>query len=511
MSPYEEVMEKVKTSEDAQHTRPRVPHSKEAKKKQKREWIKRRKEEKRKEKRDQKKARGKQGAPHCFSETVAVPEVVLPPDTIIKKRKTDIVDDVAGSELVLAQGTGTQGEEKQGDTGKIAYVDARPIPPATQATRETAFSANVESLETLSRGQKFVTLSKLKRQRADISNQNPPVFKKPSAAVRVGLDRNVAQLKPVSRGKKVVTVSKLKRKRPEVQSNNNPRVFTKPSAAVRVEHDKKVAPMKPVTLREINTSLLVKTSDKPIGSGTFGQVFLAEYRGMKAVVKEMKRRNESKKETERCKHEVLHEARVLVNLGDHPNLPFLFGICTEKEPFSLVIQFYGKGEKSLTLHKFVVDRILRQQSTAKVFQDIVNTLKYIHKKGYIHNDLKSNNVIMHRRGDEFHPIIIDFGKSKEILKVEGYKRRAASYIAPEVILGDKESPASDMYSFGKMLEAAVSCRSFCSSFEKIISDTTALSASDRPSACKVSLLLESLTGPIGTTKYEVEDEVSLYC
>lgn len=151
--------------------------------------------------------------------------------------------------------------------------------------------------------------------------------------------------------------------------------------AVRVEHDKKVAPMKPVTLREINTSLLVKTSDKPIGSGTFGQVFLAEYRGMKAVVKEMKRRNESKKETERCKHEVLHEARVLVNLGDHPNLPFLFGICTEKEPFSLVIQFYGKGEKSLTLHKFVVDRILRQQSTAKVFQDIVNTLKYIHKKG----------------------------------------------------------------------------------------------------------------------------------
>ena len=31
------------------------------------------------------------------------------------------------------------------------------------------------------------------------------------------------------------------------------------------------------TMRENNTSLLVKTSDEPIGSGVFEQVFLTEY------------------------------------------------------------------------------------------------------------------------------------------------------------------------------------------------------------------------------------------
>lgn len=136
---------------------------------------------------------------------------------------------------------------------------------------------------------------------------------------------------------------------------------------------------------------------------------------------------------------MLHEATVLNSLGDHPNLPFLFGVCTEKEPFSLVLQFYGEGGKCLTLNKVVKARMLKKQSTAKVFQEILKALEYIDVKGYVHNDLKANNVILDRRDDEFHPILIDFGKSKEILKVEGYKKRAANYIAPEVILGEKES------------------------------------------------------------------------
>jgi len=115
---------------------------------------------------------------------------------------------------------------------------------------------------------------------------------------------------------------------------------------------------------------------------------------MKSVVKEMKRRDQSSKEIERRKREVLHEANVINSLGDHPNLPFLFGVCTEKEPFSLVIQFYGKGGKSLTLHKVVKARMLKKQSTAKVFQEIIRTLEYIHGKGYVHNDLKADNVIL---------------------------------------------------------------------------------------------------------------------
>lgn len=91
--------------------------------------------------------------------------------------------------------------------------------------------------------------------------------------------------------------------------------------------------------------------------------------------------------------------------------------------------------------------------------------------------------MIQKKGEEFHPIIIDFGKSKEILKVEGYQRRTeADYIAPEVKAGQRESRASDIYSFGKMLHAAVSGRSLSSLFSQIISDTTASDASISPLA-----------------------------
>lgn len=66
-------------------------------------------------------------------------------------------------------------------------------------------------------------------------------------------------------------------------------------------------------------------------------------------------------------------------------------------------------------------------------------MEYIHDKGYVHND-----SILDWRVDEFCPILIDFGKSEKISKVERYKRRASNYIVPEVILGEKEGPYSDI-------------------------------------------------------------------
>ena len=132
--------------------------------------------------------------------------------------------------------------------------------------------------------------------------------------------------------------------------------------------------------REIDRSLIIKTLNEPIGSGTFGDCFLAEYRGIKVVVKEMKRRDGSLQATEHCKKEVLPEAKVLNNLGDHKGLPFLLGICTDKEPYTLVIQFHGSGEENLTLHKAIKLKLLKKNRTVETFVWLCSTLEYIHGK-----------------------------------------------------------------------------------------------------------------------------------
>ena len=123
-------------------------------------------------------------------------------------------------------------------------------------------------------------------------------------------------------------------------------------------------------------------------------------------------------------------------------------------------------------------------------------LEYIHAKGYLHNDLKSNNVLLERRNDCYRPVIIDFGKSKPIAKVgqnsRNSKIRTADYIAPEVRNRFKETTASNVYSLGKMLERAVFGRSFSNLFCRIISQTTNSSYLDRPSVLELIILLKNI-------------------
>jgi len=164
---------------------------------------------------------------------------------------------------------------------------------------------------------------------------------------------------------------------------------------------------------------------------------------------------------------------------------FLFGILTERVPYAIVIQFLRTGEESLTLQKVAHKRVLNKKSTANVFKEIAITLKHIHSRGIVHNDLKSNNVIIQRKKDgNFQPIIIDFGKSEEIGKLKAYVRKA-DYLAPEVREGKNQSPASDIFSFGKMLESSISGRSFFALFTDVISSTTSERPWDRPSAHQV--------------------------
>lgn len=287
-----------------------------------------------------------------------------------------------------------------------------------------------------------------------------------------------------SRGQKMVPMA-LKR----TESRGLPREKVDKAPSRRSEKTLQIAGQ-----REIDPFFVKKISDEPIGSGTFGNVFLAEYRGMKVAVKEMKGKDGSNKETEHCRQEVLHEANILMNLGDHPNLPLLFGICTKHQPFSIVLQFHGTGNKSLTLHKVLRNKLMNMKRTATVFKELAETLHYIHNKGLLHNDLKTNNVIMHcgEQGN-FFLVIIDFGKSKYQSNVQGYKRTTDNdYIAPEVKSGAPESTASDVFSFGKMLEKAVVGRSFYPLFLSIVSNTTSSIPSERNSAVAVSLLLEKL-------------------
>lgn len=404
------------------------PHSKKEKKKQKRDWEKRRKEERRRKKREEKRAKKQ---PPCVSRT-------------------------------------PEGPDKDETCAKVSHEDEKSV--ASKRKQQLNSPDEVSC-----------------RKRKKVTTVNEGELPKPENLIskkEVIGEKQPLDAATLSRGKKLLSLAKLK-----VSSKGHPPVFNKSSNRTgKTVEDRR----KPEVVQELDVSLLAKIKENPIGSGTFGKVFLARYRGMKAVVKEIKMRGASNaSESKRCKQEVLHEGRMLRMLGDHPNLPFLFSVATQREPYALVMQFHGTGEESITLHNVVKERIFNKQLMAKVFTEIPQALGHIHSRKIVHNDLKSNNVIIQREGERYRPIIIDFGKSQEIVKLKAYKR-SADYLAPEVREGKKQSPASDIFSFGRMLQLSVSGRSFSRIFTELICIATSHRAEERPSTNHIASTLRNI-------------------
>ena len=113
------------------------------------------------------------------------------------------------------------------------------------------------------------------------------------------------------------------------------------------------------------------------------------------------------------------------------------------------------------------------------------------------------HIIIQREGEHYRPIVIDFGKSEEIIKLKAYKR-SADYLAPEVREEKKKCPASDIFSFGRMLQLSISGRSFFHLFTAIIVRTTSHRAEDRPSQMTLFQLLEILFQSQKTSRITTE-------
>ncbi|XP_067038463.1 aurora kinase A-like [Acropora muricata] len=239
----------------------------------------------------------------------------------------------------------------------------------------------------------------------------------------------------------------------------------KPEKASKMKEPVKlVASCKPSSgendLKEINSNNVKRDEGKgAIGSGTFGNCYLARYRGLRVVLKEFKERDNTS--VEKLRREVVNEARVVQRLGDHPGIPLLFGVMLKQPVVGIIFQFHGEDDRSLTLYKAAKEKKWTEKHVwDRIFREVAGALEHIHSCGFIHNDLKSNNVVSEQREGQPSPVIIDFGKSvlAEKAKVPVAKAKHISshfsYIAPELRNGTaKPSVSSDIYSLAFMVKS----------------------------------------------------------
>src|SRR4029078_6481669 len=84
-------------------------------------------------------------------------------------------------------------------------------------------------------------------------------------------------------------------------------------------------------------------------------------------------------------------------------------------------------------------------SLIEVFLQVAGGLAAMHRLGYVHADIKPNNILVN---EKLHVKIIDFGQSCSIATVKTRIQGTPDYIAPEQVGRGPLTPATDVFNFG---------------------------------------------------------------
>ncbi|MEC4893714.1 MAG: IMS domain-containing protein [Oscillatoria sp. PMC 1051.18] len=195
---------------------------------------------------------------------------------------------------------------------------------------------------------------------------------------------------------------------------------------------------------------------RSLGSGGFGETFLAEDRHLpsarKCALKQLKPMTNNPQVFAIVQERFKREAVILEKLGEgNKQIPSLYAYLESEGEFFLVQEWI----EGTTLTKKLQNEGILSESTVKgILTGILPVLDYVHSQQIVHRDIKPDNIIL--RFSDGMPVLIDFGAVKEavgtIVTAEGNLQPSIvvgtpGFMPPEQAAG-RPVYASDLYSLG---------------------------------------------------------------
>ncbi|KAL7716442.1 Serine-threonine protein kinase [Entamoeba marina] len=188
----------------------------------------------------------------------------------------------------------------------------------------------------------------------------------------------------------------------------------------------------------------------PIGSGTFGIVYRADWRGVDVAVKVMKTDLVDMKD---LLPNFMQEASMMERIRCQYVVNYIGSVVTP-DTLCLITEFCHLG----SLRKYMKTNALSNHLKIRFCQDVARGMEYLHNNDIVHRDLKTDNVLVVSK-NPFDPVtakVTDFGTSRSFIESShklGIQHIGTPvYMAPEMTLQKDEiseqmTLKSDVYSF----------------------------------------------------------------
>lgn len=210
----------------------------------------------------------------------------------------------------------------------------------------------------------------------------------------------------------------------------------------------------PKTDKQIKTPYLYPIPDEyaqikfgeKLGSGHYGKVFAAIYKGESVAVKKMQIRKQ--KDVESFNLEVAFMRKL-----NHPNiLKLVDGFQSSATKYIIITEICSGGE----LFDVVAKRSNITVSNAqRVAKDILSAIEYMHDMNVVHRDLKPENILLTSEWTDgpIPPVkVIDLGLAADWKGTKLYRKCGTPYyIAPEIVKGRGYDKKCDLFSFGVIM------------------------------------------------------------
>lgn len=143
------------------------------------------------------------------------------------------------------------------------------------------------------------------------------------------------------------------------------------------------------------------------------------------------------------------EADTIASL-DHPCISKLYDRYGGEDMQYLVTEYVD----GITLRQYLIKKgHLEPAVIISIVSQILQVLSYLHKNGFVHGDIKPQNILLQASG---RIVLTDFGVSKQnsaddISPLEGEAVGTVYYLSPEQARGRESCFRSDLYSLGVMM------------------------------------------------------------